>query len=333
MSLSILHTADWHIGCLRNKIPEYLDNQRKGLFELVEYAIQKQPDVFVATGDLFDTSTPKEEERNLIVEAISKLIISLPYCVFIFDEGNHDWNSYKESMLRSLDLSYLPCGSRVNFVIHKEKLIKVKDSYFLCIPCQQKLTKKKIRKKVNKYIERVDGDFYVCLHECMKSRNDLGKEIGKESLPRIKGVTAWLLGDVHKHQFLLDNAWYCGSLMQTDFGERSGKGFVYIKDGEPEFIKLHNIKTLKTVVQGEKIPNPKRHFIRYIIKNSLSISSEKGIEKVTCFTKQLVTTKHIEIGMTSVTDGLPTILSLKYGYSKKMQNKAVKYVNAIVKGE
>lgn len=326
--MKILHSADWHIGKLRD-LPNYLDRQKQALDELVQVAVDNEVDVFLVVGDLFDSKNPKEEERNLIISTLSNALVRLPKTHFIIVEGNHDWNTQDISMLQGLQEAYSPIGSRISVVIGKPKVITIKDSNFVCIPCQQDLTKKKIKRIVLHKIKNLEGTNYVALHECMKSFAETGKEVGTESLPKLKQVKCWMLGDVHKHQFILPNAWYSGSLLQTDFGEKSEKGCVLVTNGKPKFIKITSPKRLVTIKQGEEIPD--NCFVKYKITNPLDFERNKVKDNVVSFEQDIEKSQKIDLeGLTNVTDGLPELLATKFGASKKQQKKAVKFINKIV---
>ena len=325
MSLRIIHTADWHIGASRN-LPNYLIRQENALNELVEKTRKYNPDVFLITGDIFDSNTPKEEERCLIVSTLTNLLIQNPNMHLLIVGGNHDWDKQNNSMLDSIDLSYKIAGTRFKIVAKETELVSIKKSNFLCIPCEQNYTKKKLRKIVKRYHKGTSGDFYVCMHECFKSFNDLGKQLGKESLPKLSFVKCWMLGDIHKHQFLLDNAWYSGSLLQTNFGEKPNKGFVLIEDGEPTFIRIKSPTKLVTINQGDEVPD--NCLVKYKITDVSSINKCELPENVVVFGSDIKPAKvDTSLFTDDVTEGLSEFLATKFGYSEKMQRKAVEYIN------
>lgn len=327
MSLKIIHTADWHVGASRN-LPNYLMRQENALNELVEKTKKYSPDVFVITGDIFDSNTPREEERCLIVSTLTNLLVQNPNMYLLIIGGNHDWDKQNNSMLDSIDLSYKIAGTRFKVVAKETELVSIKKSNFLCIPCEQNYTKKKLRKIVKRYHKGLDGDFYVCMHECFKSFNDLGKQLGKESLPKLSFVKCWMLGDIHKHQFLLDNAWYSGSLLQTNFGEKPNKGFVLIEDGEPTFIRIKSPTKLVTINQGDEVPD--NCLVKYKITDVSSINKCELPENVVVFGSDIKPAKvDTSLFTDDITEGLSEFLATKFGYSKKMQRKAVDYINSL----
>lgn len=326
--LKILHTSDWHCGASRN-LPDYLNRWRDMFDELRENISKYNPDVFVVTGDLFDNRTPTEEERNLILSTISRIIIEHPKMNILILEGNHDWNSQEMSMLESLCASYLPIGSRVKIVREKPEVITIRDSHFICIPCTQSQTKKSVKKLVKKLHKGLQGDTYVCMHECFKSFAENGMEVGTESLPKLKFVKCWMLGDIHKHQFLSKNAWYAGSPLQINFGEQSKKGFVLIKNGKPFFKRLTSAKRLVTIKQGDDVP--KDCIVKLKITDPLSFNKSDVPDSVASFEQDISSSESIKLENNGdITEGLTKMLAENFGMSKKYQKKAIKYINNII---
>ena len=327
--IKILHTSDWHCGASRN-LPDYLNRWRDMFDELRENISKYNPDVFVVTGDLFDNKAPTEEERNLILSTISLVLIKNPKLHVLILEGNHDWNSQELSMLESLSAGYLPLGSRISIVRDKPEVVKIKDSNFICIPCTQSQTKKSVKKLVKRMHKGLEGDTYVCMHECFKSFAENGMEVGTESLPKLKFVKCWMLGDIHKHQFLAKNAWYAGSPLQINFGEKSEKGFVLVKEGKPHFKKLSSAKKLVVVNQGDKIP--KDCIVKLKITDPLKFNKSNVPDSVASFEQDISSSESIKLENNGdVTDGLTKMLAEEFGMSKKYQRKAVKYINELIR--
>lgn len=326
--IKILHTSDWHCGASRN-LPDYLNRWRDMFDELRENISKYNPDVFVVTGDLFDNRTPTEEERNLILSTISLVLVENPKIHVLILEGNHDWNSQELSMLESLSTGYLPLGSRIKIVRDKPEVVKIKGSNFICIPCTQSQTKKSVKKLVKKLHKDLEGDTYVCMHECFKSFAENGMEVGTESLPKLSFVKCWMLGDIHKHQFLAKNAWYAGSPLQINFGEKSEKGFVLVKEGKPHFKKLISAKKLVVIKQGDEIP--KDCIVKLKITDPLKFNKSNVPDSVASFEQDISSSESIKLENNGdVTEGLTNMLASEFGMSKKYQKRAVKYINNII---
>ncbi len=310
-------------------LPNYIQRQKNALDELVQVAVNNKIDVFLVTGDLFNKNNPTEEERNLILNTLSSILIKLPGIVVIILEGNHDWNTQDVSMLDGLYEAYSPMGSRIHIVRNKPEKIIAKHNTFICIPCTQNLTKSGIKHTVKKLHKNSVGDTYVAMHEGLKSYSESGKQLQGESLPKLSFVKCWILGDTHKHQFLMPNAWYSGSLLQVNFGEKSIKGCILVTDGRPKFIPIKSPTRLVTVMQGEDVPD--NCLAKCKITNPLEFNKYNVKDNVVSFEQDIREEKAIKLDdLTDITDGLPEILSSKFGYSRKQQHKAVKYIKKLV---
>jgi len=93
--MRILHTADIHLS-------EYEDDRWKTLKELIEIGKEKEVEIFVVSGDLFDKGIDAETLRPRIREIFSNngfKIILIP--------GNHDNESYKSGMYFGNDIIIL----------------------------------------------------------------------------------------------------------------------------------------------------------------------------------------------------------------------------------
>lgn len=85
--MKILHTSDWHIGKKLNREP--FEQDMHLYFEFLMDCIQeKQIDVLLISGDIFDFSNPSAGDRKVYYEFLSKLL-PLPITVIITG-GNHD---------------------------------------------------------------------------------------------------------------------------------------------------------------------------------------------------------------------------------------------------
>lgn len=91
--MRLFHISDLHIG-LKLINMDLIEDQKYILDKIIEYAKEKQPDVVLIAGDIFDRAIPSIEAVELFDEFISKLIESLPDkgCVMAIS-GNHDSSS------------------------------------------------------------------------------------------------------------------------------------------------------------------------------------------------------------------------------------------------
>ncbi|MFG1945206.1 exonuclease SbcCD subunit D [Nonomuraea sp. NPDC048826] len=85
--MKILHTADWHVGKVL-KGRSRLDEHRAVLRELVATARERDVDLVIVAGDLFDTSAPTPEAQQLVLPALMALREGGRDVVVL--AGNHD---------------------------------------------------------------------------------------------------------------------------------------------------------------------------------------------------------------------------------------------------
>jgi len=89
MSLSFVHTADWHLGHTYWRIGRNATQSAQWRFDAVrriwELAADKRADFIVVAGDVFDTDTPSESVRRQTLE----LLADAPSPVYLIS-GNHD---------------------------------------------------------------------------------------------------------------------------------------------------------------------------------------------------------------------------------------------------
>ncbi|HSF46578.1 MAG TPA: exonuclease subunit SbcD, partial [Chitinophagaceae bacterium] len=100
----LLHTADWHLG-LRLYRKEIFEEHRYFFNWLVTLIRERNVDVLMISGDVFDQANPSNEARSLYYEFLKQLIDI--NCKVIITGGNHDspgiLNAPRE-ILRMLDV-------------------------------------------------------------------------------------------------------------------------------------------------------------------------------------------------------------------------------------
>lgn len=82
----ILHTADWHVGKALGKISRR-DDHVAVLAEIVEQAVEHQPDLIVHSGDVFDIQLPGQDSQQIAFQALAAMSEVAPVVVIA---GNHD---------------------------------------------------------------------------------------------------------------------------------------------------------------------------------------------------------------------------------------------------
>jgi exonuclease SbcD len=87
-TMKIMHTGDWHIGRTLHKM-SLIEDQRYILNKLVEVIKEKEVDILIIAGDIYDKSRPSTEAVALLNEIFTK-IIKETKAKIISIAGNHD---------------------------------------------------------------------------------------------------------------------------------------------------------------------------------------------------------------------------------------------------
>ncbi len=86
--MRILHTSDWHLGRSLEHISR-IDEQRSFIDYLVDLAEEKDVDVVLVAGDIYDTYNPSSAAEELFYEAMDRLCGKGKRAVIVI-AGNHD---------------------------------------------------------------------------------------------------------------------------------------------------------------------------------------------------------------------------------------------------
>lgn len=119
--LKILHTSDWHLGRGLGNY-ELHDDQADAIRFIVDQAIERQVDVFIVAGDVFDRGTPPPVAIRLLNEALTRLYEA--GIVSIITAGNHDSADRLSAYANLLKENVYICGSISDAgkpIIHKDQ--------------------------------------------------------------------------------------------------------------------------------------------------------------------------------------------------------------------
>lgn len=87
-SMTILHTADWHLGKYLDRFSR-LEEQQAVLEQIVEIADEHDVDAVIVAGDLFDSFNPPNEASELLYSTLHRLAKNGSRAVIAI-AGNHD---------------------------------------------------------------------------------------------------------------------------------------------------------------------------------------------------------------------------------------------------
>ena len=86
--MRLLHTSDWHIGRQFHNV-SLLEDQRHVLSQLIEIIADRQVDVLLVAGDVYDRSVPPAAAVALLDDVLDKICRELGVPVIMIS-GNHD---------------------------------------------------------------------------------------------------------------------------------------------------------------------------------------------------------------------------------------------------
>ena len=86
--MKILHTADWHLGAKTDDLYR-LKEQKAALEQVIKIAKEKEVDMVLISGDIYDTLIPNSDAENLFFDTITKLNDNGKRAVVAI-AGNHD---------------------------------------------------------------------------------------------------------------------------------------------------------------------------------------------------------------------------------------------------
>jgi exonuclease SbcD len=276
MGLKFLHLADIHLGVGRRLSRDssdpldYLKRHNAQLNRYVDLADALRVDFVLIAGDIFDNATTTLEE---LVTAYMWLRKLGRVCPVLLTPGNHDeleTGVFQTDRLARMQIPNVSVSNEpTRWVFTKEKGFRCdggKENVGDCTVLACPWTGMKDQKKFNAWLESFySGEEIVMLHECIGGvTTDSGfKAIKGITVPDIKGVKYYALGDIHKHQRVnLPHAVYSGSPLQLNFGEKPDKGCQVVTiDEEGNWswkfhpvlcpIELHNITAAAEAIEQD----------------------------------------------------------------------------------
>jgi len=286
--MRFLHTSDWHIGKpLRNHRRD--EEYAAALAEVLDIAKREQVDCLLVAGDIFDSVAPPPEAERIVFDFFRELIGARIPAVVI--AGNHDHPRRMNAFSRVLDLVDVhvrgePVTAAQGGVIQIPSRDGNETAVIAALPW---VSERKVRDFESlfaggeHFAEYAEGVTAMLKHLAQSFRPDAvnillahvflsGAVIAPESGERplhignVYAVNPQMipadvqyaaLGHVHKpdqpRAFELANAYYCGSLLQCDFGEADQQKRVNIVDVSPggkakvRAVPLTSIRQLKNL--------------------------------------------------------------------------------------
>lgn len=272
--MRILHTSDWHIGRQFHGV-SLLEDQNHILKEIIEILKDKNVDVLIIAGDIYDRSIPP----TTAVESLDKFfnIVSEELKIpVVLISGNHDSAARlgfgSKHMSRS-DLHITgPLKEEISKVILKDEFGDV--SFYGLPYVEPSIVKDVFDIEINNHDEAMgfltnkikedvkNGDRTIVLSHCYidgaepcESERPLSMGgADRVSYKHFEEFSYTALGHLHGRQFKgLDKIRYSGSILKYSFSEENHKKSVAIvdldKDGniEVEQVELSPIRDMRSI--------------------------------------------------------------------------------------
>jgi len=283
--MRFLHTSDWHVGKPIKNVKrdgEYA----AALAEVLDIAKREQVDCLLVAGDTFDSVAPPPEAERIVFDFLRELIGARIPAVII--AGNHDNPRRLSAFARVLDLMNVHVRGEPSMdgglIVEVPSRDGKETAVVAALPW---VPERKVQdfdrlwfgdEKFSQYAQGVSGAMkhlvesfrpdtvnvlmsHVLLDDSKIPDIDRGERalhtgvaytVPRALLPSDPQYIA--LGHVHMPQsFELANAFYCGSLLQVDFGEAGQEKRVNIVDvsagrrARVEHLPLKSIRQLRNL--------------------------------------------------------------------------------------
>lgn len=269
--MKILHTSDWHLGhMLYNYSRE--EEQQHMLDQMVDIVKDQQPDAFLLSGDVYDTTQPSAFVQKMFADAIVRIHEACKQMTIVCIAGNHDSGSkhmiYKTPW-KALNVNMIGSISKDSCL--EDYIIKVEGKgYIVAVPfAAERFMPTDVYKELQKIVDELNHDeqqpVFLIAHMAVAKSDYRGHDqstddyIGGLYCQELEvfgdGYDYVALGHIHKHQTLDTERRiaYCGTPIAISFDEvYSGNdhGVVMIECDKhegpltTEFITIENCRPL-----------------------------------------------------------------------------------------
>jgi len=252
--MKVLFSGDWHIKLGQKNVPRDWQKSRYNMLFNKLYELEKECDIHIIAGDLFD-KLPNPEEISIYFDFISSCKIP----TFIFD-GNHEAMKKGETFLKYL----AKASNNVNSNVHiLDGISEINGIDIIPYTHLKTFNPKDFHNKI------------LCTHV----RGNIPPHVIEEiDLTKFDGWDVVLAGDLHSYANSQGNILYPGSPLSITFHRNNIDNGVIIFDTETmqhEFIKLDLPQLIRKTVSSKKevIPTKYDHTIYEITGNLLELSN------------------------------------------------------------
>jgi DNA repair exonuclease SbcCD nuclease subunit len=230
--MKILFTADWHIKLGQKNVPiEWAINRYKLFFQQI-FELEKEVDIHIIGGDLFDR-LPTLEELNLYFDFINKVTIP----TYIYD-GNHEATKKGKTFFTSLKEVSSTINSKVKII---DNILQT--STFSILPYCELYSKD--------WEFKLDKKIPLFTHV----RGEIPPHVKPEiDLNRFNDFSVVFAGDLHSHSNSQRNIVYPGSPMTTSFHRSKVEtgGIIIESDLDWSWVRFKLPQLLRTTITSTK---------------------------------------------------------------------------------
>ena len=259
----ILFTADWHIKLGQKNVPrEWATNRYRKFFEQV-HGLEKQCNMHIIGGDLFDR-LPNMEELELYFEFISK--VSIPTLIY---DGNHEATKKNKTFFTQLK----QVSRDINPLVNVVDISYIDADLGYGILPYADLHRKNI-------LDHFDKTKPLFTHVRGEIPPHVKPEIDLDLLEDFPVVFA---GDLHSHSNTQRNIVYPGSPMTTSFHRNPVKtGYLLINENNWDWFwgefKLPQLLRKTVSSEDEMIPSEYDHTIYEVEGDIQDLAGVKNSE-------------------------------------------------------
>lgn len=278
IQMKILHTSDWHLGIQAGE-KSMIDDQRFFIDKICQIIREKNIDLVIIAGDIFDRSVPSAEAVSLYNEAMTKMCIECDTDV-IAVAGNHDSAERIENCSELLSKAGLYVTGSLKKDFYKKKqnnscIVSYDDTDIYLLPWFKEQKVRSIFPDQADKIKSLDDAYRVVCSKLKEtfdpSKNHIAvshsyvadSETSKSDRAAVIGTADQIssdvfsdfdyvaLGHIHKPQDAACNARYSGTPLPYSFGaeEEQEKSVTVIDTGsmDREIIPIGQLHIRKTV--------------------------------------------------------------------------------------
>ncbi len=232
--MKVLHTSDWHLGHVLYDF-DRTEEQVFMMEQMEQMVVDLQPDAFLISGDVFNTSAPSASIQHKFADSILRMHIAKPDMNIIVTAGNHDSQSRHEIFRSLWETANVQMIGTLDIEHPENHIVKVGEKGFVvAVPyANERFMPTDFFSHLEQYVaERNSFNLPVILMAhttvagCDISGHQGANELTVGGIDSV-GIDCFgsyfdylALGHIHKPQNISAKARYCGTPMSVSFDEQ-----------------------------------------------------------------------------------------------------------------